>query len=114
MKKLFNFFISTLLITIIAFTILYANNPGFVHDYSAKLSGKRTEEVNIYKDEKGNTKYSSGYCKKDSDCSPSGCSNHICSDDPDLITTCEYRDDYPDILVYACGCVNGFCVWFEK
>ena len=114
MKKVLNIVVSLFFLAVVGITIAYANNPGIFSDLNAKLTGKRTGDVVIYTDKDNNPKYSNGTCKKNSDCTPAGCSSHICSNDPDLITTCEYRDDFPDILIYSCGCVNGLCVWFEK
>jgi eight-cysteine-cluster-containing protein len=68
----------------------------------------------VYQDSQGSPKYSSGSCKVDVDCYPAGCSTHYCSSDPKLITTCEFRDDFPSEEEFDCGCVEKTCVWFEK
>lgn len=78
----------------------------------------RQEEVNekaeIYKEESGEAKYSLGSCKKNSDCTPAGCSNQICSSNPGLVTTCEIKGDFPDKNIYSCGCIEESCVWYKK
>jgi eight-cysteine-cluster-containing protein len=68
----------------------------------------------VYQNEEGNPKYSQGDCEKDSDCTPAGCSSHICSNNPDLITTCEYSKDYPSEDEFDCGCVDNQCVWYKE
>jgi len=73
-----------------------------------------SEERKIYVDEEGYPKYTLGACDKDFDCVPAGCSGQICSSNEDLVTTCEVRQDFPDQDIYSCGCVSGFCAWFEK
>lgn len=66
-----------------------------------------------YRDEQGKPKYAQGRCQADSDCLPAGCSSQICSSDPDIVTTCEFREDFPDKNVYDCGCLEAKCVWYK-
>lgn len=78
------------------------------------MAGKRFEEVRVYEDEEDNLKYAQGACERDSDCTPAGCSKQFCSSDPNLMTTCEVKPDFPDIFVYTCGCVKNKCSWFVE
>jgi eight-cysteine-cluster-containing protein len=66
-----------------------------------------------YRGADGSLKYSEGTCSTDAECVPAGCSSQICSNDPDIITTCEIRDDFPDTDIYSCGCVENTCAWYE-
>lgn len=77
-------------------------------------AGEKPLKRSVLKDKEGTPKYSQGACKKDADCVPAGCSSHICSNDPELITTCEYGQDYPSDDEFDCGCVEDQCVWYEK
>lgn len=70
--------------------------------------------VEIYKDEKGKSKYAQGTCNSDAGCTPAGCGKDVCSDDPGLITTCEAAPDSPDQNIYTCGCIDEKCVWYRK
>ena len=78
-------------------------------------SGANTQPsyTDIYLDKAGNPKYSLGSCQNNSECNPAGCSSEICSNDPNLVTTCLFRSDYPDKSVYACGCIENTCVWYK-
>ena len=110
-KPFFNLILSASLILLAIATIIYANKPKLINKEAAKLVGKHIGEVQVYEDNKGNLKYAQGNCKRDSDCTPAGCSKQVCSSDPNLITTCEVRSDFPDIFVYTCGCVKEKCAW---
>ena len=114
MKLFFNLILSFALILFAVVTIMYANNPKIFHKEAAKIVRKRFEEVQVYEDEGGNLKYAKGSCERDSDCVTAGCSKQFCSDDPNLISTCEVRPDFPDIFVYTCGCVKNKCAWFVE
>ena len=96
------------------FTIIFVNKPEFFKNLFSKIFGKTIFNVEIYIDDKSKPKYTLGACKKDSDCKPSGCSKEICTSDPNLETTCEYKTDFPDTLVYSCGCIENKCVWFKE
>jgi len=52
-----------------------------------------------------------GECNNDSDCFIGGCSGQICSNNPDVITTCEYRDYYACYQLTSCGCTDHKCGW---
>ena len=67
----------------------------------------------VYADDEGNPKYAQGDCQIKADCQPAGCSMHVCSNNPELITTCELVDDFPDKEVYKCGCIENRCLWYE-
>ncbi len=50
--------------------------------------------------------------KPQNDCYVSGCSGQICSEDPDVITTCEWRDEYACFQGATCERQsNGSCGW---
>lgn len=66
-----------------------------------------------YKDENNQLKYATGLCKTNADCFMGGCSSQICSNEPGLITTCIYREDYPDLNVYSCECFQNSCAWVK-
>ena len=56
-------------------------------------------------------------CSIDSDCVPTGCSSQLCvSADKasEIITTCEYREEYSCLKLTSCGCVNNKCGWWEN
>src|SRR3989344_3440589 len=59
-------------------------------------------------------KYGFGSCGSDSQCFVAGCSAQFCSSDPELITTCEFRDDFPDTSKFRCGCFMQQCEWIRK
>lgn len=55
-------------------------------------------------------------CVLDSDCARAGCSGQLCmptSQAADIITTCEFRDEYVCYQQATCGCVEGQCDWKE-
>ena len=55
------------------------------------------------------------FCKKDSDCSPMGCSGQVCGNikkDRDIVTTCDARPCYgASSYGLSCGCVANKCMW---
>ena len=56
-------------------------------------------------------------CSADSDCASAGCSSQLCvSADKasDIITTCEYKEEYSCLKLTKCGCVNNQCAWNEN
>ena len=56
-------------------------------------------------------------CYNDSDCDIGGCSSQICGNKnevKDIITTCEYRQEYECLKSTSCGCINNRCVWEEN
>lgn len=56
-------------------------------------------------------------CSADSECVPSGCSSQLCiSADKasDIITTCEYREEYSCLKLTSCGCIDNKCQWAEN
>ena len=45
-------------------------------------------------------------------CFIGGCSSHICSDDPSVVTTCEFLEHYPCYRTAVCAVQrNGECAW---
>jgi len=47
-------------------------------------------------------------------CYVGGCSSHVCSDNPDVITTCEYREEYACYRTATCERqASGQCGWTE-
>lgn len=45
-------------------------------------------------------------------CFVGGCSGQVCSDQPDVITTCEWRDEYACYATASCGRqADGTCGW---
>lgn len=59
----------------------------------------------------GSSRFSQGSCVQDSDCQPAGCSGEVCSNDPNIVSTCEFSENFPNNLSYRCGCVQGSCGW---
>lgn len=55
-------------------------------------------------------------CTKDSDCVKAGCSSQLCvaNEKSDIVTTCEYKDEYECYQKTSCGCVDGLCNWKEN
>jgi|SRR3989338_4648575 len=56
-------------------------------------------------------------CFKDSDCAPAGCSGQICAPSgkaSEIITTCEYKEEYSCLKLTSCGCVDYECQWLEN
>lgn len=53
-------------------------------------------------------------CASDDDCEPGGCSGQLClskSRSSNIITTCEWRDEYACFQVDNCLCINNECQW---
>ncbi len=47
-------------------------------------------------------------------CFVGGCSNHVCSDQKDVVTTCEWREEYACYQKATCEVqVSGDCGWTE-
>lgn len=56
-------------------------------------------------------------CSTDSECATGGCSGQVCTtanEASDIITTCEYREEYGCLKLTSCGCVEGRCAWREN
>ena len=56
-------------------------------------------------------------CSTDSECAPAGCSGQICASGEkakEIITTCEYKEEYSCLKLTSCGCVNNKCAWKEN
>ncbi len=57
-----------------------------------------------------------GECFTDADCAVAGCSGQLCApkeEASDIITTCEYKDEYACLKMTNCGCVNNKCAWAQ-
>ncbi|MBR9698991.1 hypothetical protein GOV09_00855 [Candidatus Woesearchaeota archaeon] len=55
-------------------------------------------------------------CSFDTDCARSGCSGQLCVqavDADDIITTCEWKEEYACYQLTDCICDLGHCVWEE-
>lgn len=55
-------------------------------------------------------------CGSNADCVPAGCSSQLCVSDSeagDIVTTCEYREEYACLKFTACGCVENKCQWAD-
>lgn len=53
-------------------------------------------------------------CKTDDDCVVGGCSSQLCAlatEVNNLVTTCEYREEYSCLSQTTCGCFKGQCGW---
>lgn len=60
--------------------------------------------------------YSNIECSSDLDCGTGGCSGQVCTTKEkaaDLVTTCEYREEYSCLRLTSCGCIQGKCKWQE-
>lgn len=56
-------------------------------------------------------------CSTNNDCAPAGCSSQICvsaEKASQIITTCEYREEYSCLKLTSCGCFNNKCAWLEN
>ena len=56
-------------------------------------------------------------CSSDLDCATGGCSGQICGVKEkvkDIITTCEYLEEYNCLRLSSCGCVDDKCQWEEN
>jgi eight-cysteine-cluster-containing protein len=49
-------------------------------------------------------------CRTNADCVRTGCSGQYCSD-TDIISTCEWREEYACYGTASCACNNGRCGW---
>ncbi len=66
-----------------------------------------------YMDEYNRLKYAVGLCHTNADCFKGGCSSQLCANEPGLISTCEYREDFPDTNIYSCECFQNSCAWVK-
>lgn len=51
-------------------------------------------------------------CTSDLDCNTAGCSSQICTTKDkalDIVTTCEYKEEYSCLQKTSCGCFEGKC-----
>lgn len=56
-------------------------------------------------------------CTADTDCASAGCSGQICTTTekaPNIITTCEFRDEWSCLAKTSCGCVKNKCQWKDN
>ncbi len=56
-------------------------------------------------------------CSTDFECTPAGCSSQLCAPKEkasEIITTCEYREEYSCLELTSCGCVDNKCVWNQN
>jgi eight-cysteine-cluster-containing protein len=56
-------------------------------------------------------------CFVDADCKSAGCSGQVCTTNEkatDLITTCEYKEEYGCYKLTSCSCNMGKCGWKEN
>ena len=56
-------------------------------------------------------------CTTSSDCSTSGCSGQICApleESKDIITTCEFKEQYKCFELTSCSCIDNKCQWEEN
>lgn len=56
-------------------------------------------------------------CTTDLDCATGGCSGQICGlkeKVKDIITTCEWREEYGCLRLTNCRCINDKCQWEEN
>ncbi|MBD3398140.1 eight-cysteine-cluster domain-containing protein [Candidatus Micrarchaeota archaeon] len=55
-------------------------------------------------------------CQADSDCVVAGCSSQLCvpKELSDVVTTCEYLEEYECLPLTTCGCYNGTCGWEQN
>ena len=112
-KLVLNILLTFVAIIVAIFVFIFANNPDLLDKKASKLINKPLYKVGVYQDSQGNPKYGFGFCKQNSDCTPAGCSKQVCSSDKNLTTTCEIVNDFPDPLVYSCGCAEERCVWYK-
>lgn len=55
-------------------------------------------------------------CTQDSECSKAGCSSQICTTADkakDIVTSCEWKDEYECYTDAKCSCVEGKCQWID-
>lgn len=55
-------------------------------------------------------------CTSDNDCATGGCSGQVCGlkgKVENIITTCEWKEEYRCYELTTCSCINGNCVWKE-
>lgn len=62
----------------------------------------------------GESRFSRGTCQQDSDCQVGGCSSEVCSSEDNIMSTCEYSEDFPGTDSHRCGCYNNACGWKPK
>jgi eight-cysteine-cluster-containing protein len=55
-------------------------------------------------------------CLVDSDCVRAGCSSQLCVplELSDVVTTCEYLEEYECLVLTTCGCHEGTCSWEQN
>ena len=104
--------IASTLIFIVSVTIYITNRYRTSKD--TPTNSQNSYLITVYKNEQGYPKYALGDCRSDAECIPAGCSEQICSNDPDLATTCEVRSDFPDKNSFSCGCIENLCLWYRE
>ena len=52
-------------------------------------------------------------CQTDNDCIKEGCSGTMCQtkNTEQVMTTCEWKEEYACYKQIACGCINNKCAW---
>src|SRR3989338_10263002 len=56
-------------------------------------------------------------CAYDSDCATGGCSGQICGEKEkvkEIVTTCEYKQEYDCLRLTSCGCIDNKCQWEDN
>ena len=56
-------------------------------------------------------------CSSDLDCALAGCSSQLCVQKEkasEIITTCEYKQEYECLKLTSCSCINNKCSWEEN
>lgn len=100
-----------ILFLIISLSIVAKQNILHLFFKGSNQAGGNIKSIEIFSDSSGNPILAMGNCSQDSDCSPTGCSSHICSDHS-VTTTCELGE-FPEKETYACGCQDNRCVWYR-
>lgn len=56
-------------------------------------------------------------CNKDTDCNVAGCSSQICTtkeEAKNIITTCEFKQEYECLNLTSCKCLSNKCQWEQN
>ena len=80
------------------------------------IEGEMEDEAAEEPEEETEPEPEGAECTVDSDCVTAGCSSHLCVPISlsDVVTTCEYLEEYDCLPLTSCGCVNGQCAWDEN
>ena len=60
------------------------------------------------------TSFGGGPCLTDAGCFVGGCSEELCTNTPDALSTCEFNANFPSQRTHSCGCIDNQCAWTPR